>query len=219
MYSTLKEITKEEIYNMTTRQRVELFEELLRSTKRDGIDNVIEYIKTTDFFTAPASTSHHSNCEGGLLIHSLLVYSIMVQLYKAAAFVKPNIFESITEDNIIIVSLLHDICKINTYTKGTKNVKDETGWKAVETYNYTEEFPYGHGEKSVLFLTTLGLKLEPNELLAIRWHMGNWDLPWGTTQKSYITARLKTPLVVLITSADDMSSVLLEDVYKPRVIG
>lgn len=214
----LKETTKEEIYNMTTRQRIELFEELLRSTNREGIDNVINYIKTTDFFTSPASAANHSNCEGGLLIHALLVYSIMVQLYKAAEFVKPNIFETISEENIIITSLLHDICKINTYTKGTRNVKDETGWKTVESYNFTEEFPYGHGEKSVLFLTTLGLKLEPNELLAIRWHMGNWDLPWGNTQKSYVNARLKTPLVVLMTSADDMSSVLLEDVYKPRVI-
>lgn len=215
----LKELTKEEIYNMTTQQRVGLFEELLRSTNREGVNNVLMYIKTTDFFTAPASSGNHSNCEGGLLIHSLLVYAIMVQLYKAATFVKPNIFETISEENIIIVSLLHDICKISTYTKGTRNIKDETGWKTVESYNFTEEFPYGHGEKSVLFLTTLGLKLESNELLAIRWHMGNWDLPWGNTQKSYVNARLKTPLVVLTTSADDMSSVLLEDVYKPRVIG
>ena len=214
----LKEITKEEIYNMTTQQRIELFEELLNSTKREGINNILEYIKTTDFFTAPASATNHSNCEEGLLIHSLLVYAIMVQLYKSSAFVKPNIFESISEDNVIIVSLLHDICKINTYIKGTKNIKDETGWKTIETYNYAEEFPYGHGEKSVLFLTTLGLKLEPNELLAIRWHMGNWDLPWGVTQKSYVTARLKTPLVVLTTSADDMASILLEDVYKPRIV-
>ena len=51
--------------------------DLLKSTNRPGIDKVIEYISTTDFFTAPASTKFHSSFEGGLAKHSLWVYLLL----------------------------------------------------------------------------------------------------------------------------------------------
>lgn len=35
------------------------FIELLRSTKREGIENLISFLEKTDFFTAPASTRFH----------------------------------------------------------------------------------------------------------------------------------------------------------------
>ena len=49
----------------------EKFLELLRKTKREGIENLISFIEKTDFFTAPASTRFHGSFEGGLLEHSL----------------------------------------------------------------------------------------------------------------------------------------------------
>lgn len=44
----------------------EEFIELLRSTKREGIEEVIQFIEKTDFYKAPASTRFHGNYEGGL---------------------------------------------------------------------------------------------------------------------------------------------------------
>ena len=38
---------------MTNKER---FIELLRSTKREGIEKLIDFLEKTDFFTAPAST-------------------------------------------------------------------------------------------------------------------------------------------------------------------
>ena len=55
---------------MTNKER---FIELLRSTKREGIEKLIDFLEKTDFFTAPASTRFHMSCEGGLLQHSLNV--------------------------------------------------------------------------------------------------------------------------------------------------
>ena len=49
---------------MTNKER---FIELLRSTKREGIEKLIDFLEKTDFFTAPASTRFHSSYEGGLL--------------------------------------------------------------------------------------------------------------------------------------------------------
>lgn len=41
----------------------EEFIELLRSTKREGIEDLINFIEKTDFFTAPASTRFHGSYE------------------------------------------------------------------------------------------------------------------------------------------------------------
>ncbi|MBR4260835.1 MAG: hypothetical protein IKQ33_02635, partial [Clostridia bacterium] len=56
----------------------EEFIELLRSTKREGIEELIKFIEDkTDFYTAPASTRYHGSFESGLLEHSMKVYEIL----------------------------------------------------------------------------------------------------------------------------------------------
>ena len=47
------------------------FTELLLSTKREGIEEFIKWLDTTDFKYAPASSQYHSSYRGGLLKHSL----------------------------------------------------------------------------------------------------------------------------------------------------
>ena len=86
----------------------EKFIELLKSTKREGIEDLIEFIKKTDFFTAPASTRFHGCYEKGLLEHSMKVYEILKQ--KASTAVIPI---NTPEESIILIALLHDICKAN----------------------------------------------------------------------------------------------------------
>ena len=49
------------------------FLELLRETKREGIEDLIKFLENSDFFTAPASTKFHGDYEGGLWEHSLKV--------------------------------------------------------------------------------------------------------------------------------------------------
>ena len=46
---------------------------LLKSTNREGIEKLINFLEKTDFFTAPASTRFHGSYEGGLVEHSLKV--------------------------------------------------------------------------------------------------------------------------------------------------
>ena len=63
----------------------ERFIELLRSTGRAGVDNVISNLNDLGFFEAPASTVFHLNTPGGLLQHSLNVYDEAVVLAKGQA--------------------------------------------------------------------------------------------------------------------------------------
>ena len=51
----------------TIEENKERFETLLCSVKREGIDKLLDYIRRTDFYTAPASTKFHLACEGHLL--------------------------------------------------------------------------------------------------------------------------------------------------------
>ena len=76
-------------------------------------------------------------------------------------------------ETIAVCALLHDICKVNVYTRGTRNVKnEETGqWEKVPTFFFDDGLPYGHGEKSVYMITGF-MRLTREEAFAIRYHMG-----------------------------------------------
>ena len=88
----------------------EEFLNLLRSVKREGIDDLIRFIENTDFFTAPASTRFHGDHAGGLVEHSMKVYEILQEKVKNAP-----IALNITPDTMKIEQLLHNMCKANLY--------------------------------------------------------------------------------------------------------
>lgn len=140
--------------------------------KRQGSDKLLDFLlsKNSDFFEAPASTRFHGSYEGGLLEHSLNVYDCLKD-YLNRNRVKEVYGLSYTEESIAIVALLHDLCKVNCYKKGTRNVKENGQWMQVPTYEYNDSLPYGHGEKSVYMISGY-MKLTREEAFAIRYHMG-----------------------------------------------
>ncbi len=142
--------------------------------KREGADKLLEYLlcPSSDFFVAPASARFHCSHEGGLCEHSLNVYDCL-KGYLDNPRVKENYGLNPSEESIAIVSLLHDLCKINVYKKGFRNVKDEKGvWQRVDTFEFDDQLPYGHGEKSVYIISGF-MKLTREEAFAIRYHMGH----------------------------------------------
>lgn len=175
---------------------------------RAGIDDLLNYLDTTDFFTAPASTKFHGNYEGGLLEHSLNVYDNILKVVGILPAENKPSLESLT-----IVSLFHDICKANFYKKGSRNVKDEiTGkWFAKEVYEINDQFPLGHGEKSCIMLERF-MRLTANELLAIRWHMGGWDCSSRGGDYGMSAAQDITPLVTILQVAD-----MLATLYEKKI--
>ena len=115
----------------------EQFLDLLRSTNREGIEELINFLEKTDFFTAPASTRFHGNHEGGLLEHSLKVYEILK--HKVQNCIIPI---EIGEDSIILIALLHDLCKANFYKIDYRNAKNALGvWEKVPYYTVDDTIP------------------------------------------------------------------------------
>ena len=156
---------------MNTKDRfIEIYNKYIN---REGADKLLEYLQSnsSDFFSAPASTRFHGSYEGGLVEHSLNVYDCLVE-YLDRDRVKNTYQLSYEVESIAIVALLHDLCKINCYKPGTRNVKDANGvWQTVSTYEYADDLPYGHGEKSVYIISGF-MKLTREEAFAIRYHMG-----------------------------------------------
>lgn len=176
------------------------FYKLLQLTQRISIDNVLEQLEEIGFFKAPASRKDHLNYDGGLMEHSLNVYRVATMLAKNLQQLRPNI--QFREDSIIITSLLHDICKATRYIKNADGEYEKD----------FSDFPVGHGEKSVIMLLQWRLPLTKEEILAIRWHMGPWQLPLHNEeqQKDYAQAVESYPLVTLIHTADTLTSKIIE---------
>jgi hypothetical protein len=173
----------------------EEFLKLLRTIKREGMEELIKFLESTDFFTAPASTRFHGDFAGGLVEHSMKVYDILAQKVKTAS--KPI---EVSEDTLKIVALLHDVCKANYYKIDYRNAKNALGvWEKVPYYTVEDTIPYGHGEKSVMMITEY-MKLTSEEKYAIRWHMG-----YTEPKELYNTigaAYKKYPLALLLFEAD-----------------
>ena len=198
--------------------RQEKILELLDKTDRQGIDEVMEWLKDSGFFLAPASTNFHGNYEGGLAEHSLNVYEAAMRLRATALSLNPSLEEHLTEDSIAIATLLHDVCKADIYKEVTKKRQNSFGrWEEYNGYTVDySNFPLGHGEKSVIILLRLGLDLTDAEIAAIRWHMTAWDLPFQSreAQGNINAAKDKYPLCALVQLADGFASSLMEDTMK-----
>jgi len=170
---------------------------LLSEVKRPGMDKLIEWLtERSDFFTAPASTKYHGAEEGGLLGHSLAVYSQLTKITNLHTITCPV-------DTAIIVALLHDVCKANFYNVSTRNVKnEETGqWEKKPYYIIEDQFPYGHGEKSVLIIREF-IHLQVEEMMAIRWHMGAFGSEGYADRQALSAAMEKYPLILSLQMAD-----------------
>ena len=191
---------------MTAREKfIEIYNKYIT---REGADKLLEYLisPSSDFFTAPASARFHSSYEGGLVEHSINVYECLVS-YLESPRVKSNFGFEYSDESIAIVALLHDLCKINVYKKGFRNVKDDRGvWQRVDTFEYDDKLPYGHGEKSVYIISGY-MKLTREEAFAIRYHMG-----YSSTEdpRNVSAAFEMFPLAFALSTADSEATYFIE---------
>lgn len=184
---------------------------------REGLDKVLAYLEKSNFYTAPSSTRFHLNEDGGLCLHSMNVFEAACKIYNEMA--KPAIVngtspftEEVSMESIAIATLFHDLCKIKLYHKTERWKKDDKNrWVSYPGYEVKDDFPLGHGEKSCLMLSWY-MRLKPEEMLAIRWHMGMFDMGESGTplRMSFFSATDKSPLVSIVHAADFLTSNLWE---------
>lgn len=181
-------------------ESVQLFESLVSSDiGRDGIDDLMEWLRGSDFYTAPASTKYHGAHEGGLLDHSLAVYTQLLGLIEHY-----GMDHEIPIESAAICGLFHDVCKIGCYKTEMRWRKDSSNrWEQYEVYRFDEDYPFGgHGSKSV-YLIQYFMDLTPEEAAAINCHMGAYDM---TTYSKPSAAYGTYPLAWLLHVADEAAT-------------
>ena len=189
-------------------QKEEFYNIFYDNVEREGAEELLAYLEKTDFFTAPASGRRHSNFEGGLCLHSLKVYKRFLKLLQNEYQDKWT--EVVSPESVAIIALLHDVCKVNTYSVDFRNVKVDGQWVQKPYFKYNDSLPYGHGEKSVYMISGF-MKLTRDEAMAINWHMGAFD---ARTQHSGILSEVfyRHPVAFLFHIADYMTTYLDESI-------
>ena len=179
-----------------------------QNISRPGADKLLNYLcsETCDFFTAPSSTRFHGSYEGGLVEHSINVYHCLKD-YLERERVKQQYNINCSDETIAVVSLLHDLCKINFYSVDFRNAKNADGvWEKVPYYTINDTLPYGHGEKSVYIISGF-MRLSRDEAFAIRYHMGFS----GIEDKNSIGKAFEMfPLAFAVSVADMEATYFLE---------
>lgn len=142
--------------------------------KRAGIEDLLNYLSSTDFYSSPCSGRYHGSYEGALVEHSLNVYE---QFWKIAPLYGYDMNNPEHLEESAIVCLFHDLCKVNFYEPYMRNVKnDETGiWEQVREFRPKGSTKLAsHGACSA-FRVMRFIQLRESEFAAILHHMGAWD--------------------------------------------
>ena len=188
------------------------FLELFRANvHRDGAEDFLAWLEKSDFFEAPASTKFHSNVMGGLCFHTLNVFDRFTR--NLAMQYGENWQDTVSLESATIMSLLHDICKVDCYKMELRNVKVDGEWVKQPYYAYDESLPYGHGEKSVYIISSF-FKLSREEAMAINWHMGGFDQRVLGGSYALSNAYYQYPVAVLLHVSDVQATYLDETCQK-----
>lgn len=139
-----------------------------------NLEYLFNWLEETNFFTSPASGQYHEAYPRGLVQHTLKVYNKICDMWKIEEFSKVAVHSA------ALIALVHDWCKIGLYEEYLKNVKDEvTGqWHKESAYRRTVHntiCTFGHGVSS-MYLASKFFKMTTEESLAIRWHMGEYNV-------------------------------------------
>lgn len=168
---------------------------------REGLEDLLNWLLRSDFFTAPASTRFHGAYKGGLCEHSLDVYAMAKKAISAYEL-------DLSEESVVISALFHDLCKVNFYKEDFRNQKIDGVWQQVPCYIIEEKYCFGgHGSKSV-FLVQQFMKLKTDEAAAINCHMGATS--GGDSVRETSSAYQAFPLAWIIHVADEAATYLLD---------
>lgn len=181
--------------------------DLLESTGREGVKELIEYMVEVDFFTAPASTQFHGAYPGALAEHSFNVYQAADAM--AAMLLGPDKYKDI-ENSIIICSILHDLGKCGQFGQPLYTPNILKSGKPSETKPFErnkELLTLPHEVVSCIEVTKF-IDLTPEEQNAIAWHNGLYGA------FKYDIQGKETPLYMIIHFADMWASRVVESKNK-----
>lgn len=190
----------------------------LKEIKREGIDDLIEYMDEVGFFHAPCSGGNHLCCEFGLVQHTRNVMVAAENIGHALLGVKyPEYRES-----VILCAALHDLGKCGDHGKPLyvpnmiKNKKyKKTDPEAEPEYVQSDAKPYErnknlnaipHAFRSVIVANRF-IDFSEDEEFAIMYHDGLYDRETGGMS---VVPGHESPLLLILHWADMWSAHVTE---------
>lgn len=180
---------------MTQEKTIEKFKNIFNEyIQRPGAKELLAWMEQNRFFEVPASKRHHGAKPGGLVEHSVNVFNRLLWLNTEEE--KRRQCPQYDLETVAVSGLLHDLCKIDAY--------EDVG-ESQRIYRLTGSFPSGHGEKSVILILQF-MRLTQDEILAIRWHMGQYDFYARGGGYDLDNAFRRCKLAVMLHLADMMAA-------------
>lgn len=152
---------------MTSEERKERIISLLKETKIEGMNGLIEEMEAGGFFTAPCSGKFHLCREGGLAEHSLNVFNTLVALDAGMGF-------DLDYTDMVVCALLHDLGKMGDYGKPNyiENVLKSGKVSEAEPYKTNPELYYEEHEIRSCMIINKHFALTEQQAAAIIHHNG-----------------------------------------------
>ena len=163
------------------------------------------------FCSAPAShrANYHNCMPCGLLDHTLRVYSVAKTLFDMI----PT--ESVTHDDIIVCSLLHDLGKVGDPDGEDYYLPQDSTWhqeKLGEFYKINDNLNYmTHAQRSLFWCQEYEIPLSQAQYKGILLHDGMY------VEENRVYAHKEGLLTTIIHSADNLATNIERDKYNKFV--
>lgn len=186
----------DDVEEISTKER---FITEVKKIKRDGINELLEWLEESEFYKAPASTRYHLAYEGGLVEHSLNV------LVTARKF-NQALNNPVEDESLTLVSLFHDLGKHNYFGKDFYTPKYlKSGELAKTPYERNKDLISVPHEISSVHILSQFVDLNEDEVWAIMQHNGMYsDLKYQLQGK-------ETQLQSIVHWADMWASRFIEN--------
>ena len=175
----------------------------LMSTKRPGMEDLIDYMTECGFFEAPCSSQFHLASKFGLVHHTR---NVMETAEKLGVTLLGGAEYNKIHESVIIAAGLHDLGKMGQFEKQLyteKKLKDGSVGKVPYEQN-KNLLPVDHEIRSVA-IASMFIDLTEEEQFAILYHNGLY----GTVGRYSLQGK-ETQLYLIVHTADLWCSRFLE---------
>ena len=182
---------------------VDILRDSLMKTNREGMVDLLDYMKEIGFLEAPCSGAYHLAKPGGLLEHTVNVMTIAeklgVALYGGAEYNKIH-------DSVVIAAALHDLGKCGDFGKPNyvPNILSSGKVSDSKPYMTNDQLLYIPHEIRSVKIAAMFIDLTEDEEFAILYHNGMYG------SLKYELQGNETPLYMLIHFADMWASRVVE---------
>lgn len=167
---------------------------------------LMDFLSSSDYYYAPASTKYHGNYPGGLYDHCK-------GLYRELQEFKMKMKKNWDDRDLFMIAFMHDLCKVGNY----EAVVDDSGNL---TYNYKSQSPQSkHGLRSLEMLSELIPHMISKEAAhSILYHMGLYTTDVNNAAEEIKKCQSENDLVFFTHAADMIESRMSKKVDCVRLL-